>query len=302
MYFLFFLIAAPLAAMAAEVNFYFSTQEIELGKPLELILEIRHSGDEVLTATPEISGSPEVFATALEPVTQTINNIVLEKRPFSIQFFGVGKLELYPIRLEFSESREIIIPTQEITVKGVISPDETIEIMDIKPPLQVPIHSSRIWRMLLILLLIFLIIFAAYWLGRKFRRGGDDPYETLRDSRLSPYDEARAALQKAFNLLTLGKYTLLYFQLSEILRRYFGRTYGLNLMEMTTTEAVEALSEDIPGEIRQDLQQALSSWDLIKYAKAEVEKPQAAADYEQVKLLIEKNQTSVEARNRNDSV
>ncbi|MDD5091748.1 MAG: hypothetical protein PHQ23_12645 [Candidatus Wallbacteria bacterium] len=273
---------------AADVNCYFTSHEVRIGEPVDLILEINHDQNEELLAIPDLSATPEAFITGEEPLREVLRDRNKIKCRFHLQFFSLGKAELRPVRLKFAGNREIIIPTQEIMVIGVIGEKDTAEIMDLKPPFSLNLHRDKIIKSALIALIVLLIAAILYWLFR-LRKPHQPSENTVWDETLAPVDEARKALNQARILFERKLFQHQYYLMSEILRRYFGRCCGVLLLEKTTDEVLAALPDSLPEGIRDSLSDMLSSWDMIKYARAEVEAGVAGQDLRKTVELIEEH-------------
>jgi hypothetical protein len=147
--------------------------------------------------------------------------------------------------------------------------DTTKSIKDIKGPLSVPWTFMEILPYLIGIILLAAIIWFVIYYIRKRRRG-----EALIDfskPKLPPHEEAMKALEALRNkkLWQNNKVKEYYTELTEIIRIYIEKRFGIIAMEMTTDEiAVSFKTIDIPDPLKMKLNESLVLADLVKFAKA----------------------------------
>ena len=87
--------------------------------------------------------------------------------------------------------------------------------------------------------------------------------------RLPPYDEAMLALQqlKSSNLWQNGQEKEYYTKLTDILRVYIDRRFGINAVEMTSSQIMEKIKQNEEAHIANDqLNSVLEIADFVKFA------------------------------------
>ncbi len=143
---------------------------------------------------------------------------------------------------------------------------------DIKPPMAVPFRFGEIAGWLALGLGILALLSVGVWLIMKYRGripllGGSAPL-------LPPHVEAIRRLEALRNqkLPQNGRHKQYYSGITDILRTYLDRRFGIGAMEMTSAEIVAAI--EVPranGEVDQkrfdDLRGLLQTADLVKFAK-----------------------------------
>lgn len=85
-----------------------------------------------------------------------------------------------------------------------------------------------------------------------------------------PYQEAITALEQLNNrkLCDQGKEREFYTELTEILRHYLSRRFGINAMEMTSSQILRALNDNEETRLsREKMEQVLEVADFVKFAK-----------------------------------
>ena len=157
-----------------------------------------------------------------------------------------------------------IVTVQSVTIDGV-EPKDAQDILDIKGPLTI---SGRFpaWLAFLIGGAILAVGGSLYLRWRHKRR---DVVE-VESARPKPVDEL-SELEKirALRLIDQGRYKEHYILLSEALRRYIERRYGIKAMEQTTYELCWDLRRDRVAEEEavQQIEAFLQECDLVKFAR-----------------------------------
>lgn len=120
------------------------------------------------------------------------------------------------------------------------------------------------WWWLIALILALLLLFV--WSMMRYKKEG---VIIPRKPRPTPYEEAVNGLRelKAKNLWEQGLEREYFTQLTNILRVYLDRRFGINAMEMTSREIMDRLSESQFKDQRAYVRQILSVADFVKFAK-----------------------------------
>ncbi len=107
---------------------------------------------------------------------------------------------------------------------------------------------------------------------------------------VAPHVEAFAALAelRAERLWQEGEYKGYYSRLSDIIRTYISRRYGVSAMEMISDEIMTAVRElEIPTQCEMELREFLRDADLVKFAKAEFEASLNERYFESARLFVD---------------
>ena len=143
---------------------------------------------------------------------------------------------------------------------------------DIKPPVGVPLRFGEFSGWLALGLGVAALLVVAIWLLMKYRGripllGGSAPL-------LPPHVEAIRRLEALRNqkLPQNGRHKQYYSGITDILRTYLYRRFGIGAMEMTSAEIVAAIeTPHAAGEVDDkrfdDLRRLLQTADLVKFAK-----------------------------------
>jgi hypothetical protein len=159
---------------------------------------------------------------------------------------------------------------------------------DIRPPVPVGLDPMTVKIFLILLGVIFLALLLFFLIRRwrKNRKGAQD-IETLA-LPLSPFEEAVKGLDSLAQR-SMDDPRLFYFDLTLVLRRYMGRTFGFNAVEMTSEELIREMARlRLEQEIRKEIAlfQALS--DPYKYAGILPEKALVKKDMDLVREILSK--------------
>jgi len=259
-----FLRAEDDIAVRAEVNKAFLT----IGDPVTYTVTVTHAPEiKILNRIPAPdSGILEVKK--IEEIHRTEKKKIVTGRRFTLTTYRLGEFVLDPVDINYKagEGAEQTIQTNKIylTVKSVAEGEPKEDIRDVKTVVPLTKHTGK----LLIIPAILLALLAACLIYRNRAAKGGAALAT--EMVLTSGEEALARLAELFDsdLLKRGFVKLYYLKLSEILRVYLEKRYGILAVESTTYEIMRAF-RDIPltTELKEKLNYVLSSADLAKFAK-----------------------------------
>lgn len=253
--------------------------EVELGRPFLLRVEVRHPPEERYRLPAELALGPAVVVRVEESRGEGETAFLVEARIFD----ALGEVKLPDLLLEVADAEGALDP---LRIPGAaVRIRETGEGVDLEPPPAPLAVSVLAWERLLlaggaVALLAALVIFLR-------RRRARRPAEV--DPPLDPATRAARELAalRAEALWEKGETRRHYFRLSEILRTYLRDARGIAAVEMTTDELVVALRrQPVPGLARDRLEAWLFRGDLIRFAKGGASAEQALADLEELGATI----------------
>jgi hypothetical protein len=119
--------------------------------------------------------------------------------------------------------------------------------------------------------------------------------EGTQERLLTPHEEAYQALNRLqySDLIRKGQVKLYFFQMSEILRRYFERRYQMKALESTTYEVLLELKEKVTNKHLQLIEEVLSFCDLVKFAKYNPAPVEILRMNNQAKTIIDRTKEEV---------
>ncbi len=165
-------------------------------------------------------------------------------------------------------------------------------IYDLKAQKNLPFRFAEIsgyakWGAILLLVLAA----AVYALVRWLRSCGKNIGDLFKPAPpLPPHVEAIQALEALHHqkLWQNNRHKLYYSGLTDILRHYIVRRYGIAAMEMTSDEIIAALrTVDLPEKPRMDITSILRDADLVKFAKYVPDAEQNENDYLKAYYFVE---------------
>lgn len=200
------------------------------------------------------------------------NNRQEMSQVITLQPFEPGEHDLPPVKCLVSG--DTIVSNKEHLVVDSIKVDAKGEIKDYKPIVGVPfklidyipnIIARYWWAWLIALAMIAFAIFAYF----KWVKKGINPFKPEK-KRLPPYEEAILALNnlKSRQLWQNGQHKEYYSQLTDILRVYIDRRFGINAVEMTSSEIMEQIKHNEEAlQVKEQLSEVLEIADFVKFAK-----------------------------------
>jgi len=159
------------------------------------------------------------------------------------------------------------------------------DIRDIKKPLSL---SNWFWYFLAGLILLGGLIALAIYTQKKLP---DTEIAVARNDQfsLSPVDEANQRLEELFNsgLLASGQIKEFYIGLTEIVRRFFERTYSVDLWQKTSSEIYRYLRHRAGARRELSLvRDFFTSADLVKFAGWRPTEKECGMDWERAKTIV----------------
>ena len=245
-----------------------------MGKTTALHLEITQDKDargffpgeqlDTLSAMVEIAERPAADTTDLG------NNRIQINRDLIIQSFDSGMWVIKPIPYVVNGDTAYC---NQLSLKVMpVDVSQMKDIEDIKPVEEVPFNlldwlPDYWWAWLLGLLLIG----AAIWAYNKYHKKGVNPLRKPLKKRLPPYEEAMLNLQnlKAAQLWQQGKEKEYFTGLTDILRVYLDRRFGINAVEMTSSQIIDTLKKNEETKaVNEQMEMILEVADIVKFANA----------------------------------
>ena len=146
----------------------------------------------------------------------------------------------------------------------------SMTIHDIKEPLPAPVLPEE-WLGFALLFFFGGQLLAAiiYILYRKLRKKNSGERKPRRPTE-PPHVTAIRELEKlqSEKLWQNQRHKLYYTRLTDIVREYIEGRYGVNAMEMTSDEIIQAMTEiNVPARSYEQIQRLLSTADYVKFAK-----------------------------------
>ena len=235
---------------------------------------------------------------AERPAADTVdlgNNRIQINRDLIIQCFDSGNWVIKPIAYvvngDTAYCNQVAIKVKPVDVSKMK------DIHDIKPVEEVPFSlidwlPDYWWLWLLVLLLIG----GGLWAYFKYFKKGINPLKPLK-KRLPPYDEAMANLQrlKAAQLWQQGQEKEYFTGLTDILRVYIDRRFGVNAVEMTSSQIIDTLKHNNETKaVNEQLEMILEVADIVKFANARPLADDNEVAYQRAVNFVEETRPAVD--------
>jgi len=192
------------------------------------------------------------------------------EQTITITSFDSGRWIFPSLPVEFSGAAgqgAKIVNSDSFFVNVSYAPaDSTNQLRDIKPIIKVSVFDFFWLYIAGGVLVLLLVIFLLYRYFKKKKQ--EAPANAV--SRLSPYDEAMAALKNLaqFNLQDAAEIKQYHIKLATIFKNYMGRRQGKNLFNKTAGDLLIHMKEvNLPAENISELATALRCTDAVKFAR-----------------------------------
>ena len=261
------------AADGVTIECSLSRTRITVGDQVDFQIQVLHPDNYQIGSLPSALdfGKLEILDHRVQN-TPPVDGLATTLFLFRMTAFEVGDLVTPEILISYSsddeaERQELSCSPISLQVETVL-PEDAEDLQDIKLPLDVPADSLSWWIWALLAVLAAGLAFW-FWSRRKIKQ------ETIPGPAvpsLPAYDEAIAALRRLEEqkLPRQGETKRHYVELSEIVRRYIERRFGVVASEMTARQILEQLrSQAGPDDYCGELDGVLQECDLVKFAKLE---------------------------------
>lgn len=247
---------------------------VHIGDLITYTLTVTHAPQVTLQTTPPGTnlGEFEVRNYQVMPQEQLQDGQLQSKIHFLLAAFQTGELDIPAVEIVSVDSSGHIdtLSTSGMTVAvASLNPDLNGDIKDIKPPVKLP--GGRPLLSWLIGGLILLAVGTALFLHLRKRRLRQ-ALSTI-EYQGPPRPAHEIALEEldriaSLNLIHRGLIKQFYTEISEAIKRYIGRRYHIQTMELTTAELVSAMERaSLPKEHVGVFIPFFQECDLVKFAK-----------------------------------
>lgn len=195
-----------------------------------------------------------------------------QQQTLIITSFDSGYYAIPPFRFIVNGDTSKVVETEPMLLAvNTVAVDTTKNIMDIKPPIEVPFSWKEYlpyvyWGLAGLAILAFIIYFFNY-LAKKQKK---KPLPEIIIPKIPPHVTALEELEKLKEekLWQQGKLKEYHSRLSDIIRQYIEHRFYINAMEQVTDEIMYAFrTADASEEQKIKLRSILFLSDLVKFAK-----------------------------------
>jgi hypothetical protein len=272
---LFFLTA--LNGQEISVTAAFDTTRILIGDQVNFSIMIDQPADIKVTLPffrDSLIKNIEILSGPALDSSEISDNKIRITEKYLVTSFDSGFYRIDPVFAEVADSKGLKRYYSDYSYLAVarvkIAPaDTSVKIYDISTPYRAPLTLGEILPWILLALLVSAIIWLIVKLIKKLRRAKkEDIIPVITEPA---HVIAFRELEKLQNekLWQSGETKKYYIRLTEIIRQYLENRFGVNSLELTTSETLEALVKT--GFKKEDsynkLRSVLTGADLVKFAK-----------------------------------
>ncbi|MFH1052505.1 MAG: BatD family protein [bacterium] len=254
-----------------EIKVSVDTNNVLIGDQIKLLLQVnnRTKTNIIWPVVGDTLGHFEVVSRNKLDTLSKENRFTL-KQTIVITCFDEGTYAIPSFTFGVVNDRDSVdtLITELLYLKfNTVEVDTTLDIKDIKGPLDVPID----WTEYIIYFIILLVVLALAFLGYKYWKKRKQKLPDLGyDPSIPPYVLALEALkQLESEKLWQGGYVKKYYiRLTDIIRIYIERQFKIKAMEMVTPEIISSLRNyGFEENLIIDMTELFTLADFVKFAK-----------------------------------
>lgn len=245
----------------------------------QTLIHLSLTQDAGVTVIPPQIESPGVLTEGVEvvdlsqPDTTRLNNNRLQiKQEVLVTSFDSGFYYIPPFKYVIEEDT---FATESLSLKIVpVDVPEEATAADVKDIKNVVAPPFVLWDfvpawLLILIVAVVLIVVAVYFVARYYKQRKVEA-AIPPEKRIPPYELAMQELKqlRESKLWQQGQEKQYYTRLVDILREYIDSRFGINAMEMTSSQILAALQRNKDTkEVNKYLNEILSMADFVKFAK-----------------------------------
>jgi hypothetical protein len=265
------MVAVSSAAAQSQVTTEVDTTRVTVGDRVTLTVTVEHAPSSHVTWPDSLDLGPFEVLEASPAPDETRGQVTRSSLVLTLAAFELGSLEIpsFGVSVTTADGAEESLTTSPVAIEvASVGVDDSGDIRDIRGPLEIPLGALR----LALWILLPLVVAGLLWvLARRLRpRRSEAARVAPAPPPRPPHEvalEALAALERT-QLLERGQVKEYHIEASDILRTYAGARFGVDALEMTTHEALEALdAANADARFREGLGAFLAQCDLVKFAK-----------------------------------
>ena len=261
---------------------------LTIGDPLHFTLTLKYSPDLKIDSL-NLKEKLNKFEVRDSTVTtKTKKREIATQYKFTLVPWQTGEYEIPSLTINYKDKdgrqKSVFSDPLKIEVKSVLGQvTDSADIKNLKAQLDL---GRSVWFYLLIALALLALgtALTLYLLNRQKKKAIKP--EIIR----TPWEIALEELQNLLQAHRLSRIPVkeYYFRLTEILRGYLERRFGIPLLESTTQEIRAQLERNyLNPESKKSFLQFLEQSDLIKFAKVQPETPRLTSDWELAYQIVQ---------------
>lgn len=266
---------SPAGAQLISISAQFDTTSIWIGEQVMFTITVEQPGDmhvEFPQLQDTLSQRIEIIAEHPSDTVSMDGEKLRITKSYTVTSFYQGDhfAEALPFAFLIDDDERVLYTRPARLVVMAPEVDREEGIFDIKAPFGIPVGFLEVLPWLLAAVAITFII---WYLARFYRKQKEKPAEPdVAEPSQPPHTIALRDLKelRKKSLWQKGKVKEHYTRMTEIVRIYIERRFGIMAMEMTSDEILRELSEtrQVDNEVIRLLADCLAIADLVKFAKA----------------------------------
>lgn len=189
-------------------------------------------------------------------------------KDLTVVFFDEDTLTLPPLNIRLKNGAAIATNALDITVVATPSPDDLVDMSDIKDIRREPANWMDYMPWILgIAGLVLLVVLASWLIGRTGKKGS----VSSRSVELPPHELAlkKLAVLEQKQLWQKGQVKAFCAEITHILREYLEKRFQIPALESTSEQILTLLrAAELPETLNAEIENVLLQADLAKFAKS----------------------------------
>jgi hypothetical protein len=195
----------------------------------------------------------------------------MTKISYELAVYKTGAQIIPTQNIRYKKAGQILtaqVPAITIQIQSVLTP-EIKKIRDLKPALALNLNPSFYLGLCSLLFLIVGLIGGGWLYFLKKGKATHAKNALLTQETRTPAQIAYAELEKLkkAQYLEKGEIKKFYSRLGEIIKKFWGKTWQKNVLDMTTAEVLGTLQDTLDTQTYRRAQKFLYACDLVKFAK-----------------------------------
>ena len=285
--------AGSLFAQKAELSMNVDDAHYYIGDRIKISINIKSSAQQmfILPDTKELIKDLLILdVSADEKIKRDLKTTTLNIEAVGLDT-GFVHIPVMPVistdSTGFGRPDTLFTPEKYIYIYSIL--DSSAAPVAMRAPL--PLGLMTWWEYLITIVLI-LIAGVLLYLGLRYRSRKKDKVEDVWESPKEKAEHYLEELEKK-HYPDKEQWKKFYLELTYIAREYFENIYFVHLKELTTTDLIPALKENVPIEYQDKLQELFQYADLVKFAKGVADHEQCDIHLGLVKEIVENDNATV---------
>lgn len=288
-----------------EATAYTERNEVTIGDKIKFGIRVKYQ-DDLTVEFPKINQQLGVFRVQetgdIAGTKRDKDGHLTAEQNYVLSSYEIGRQTIPSLKIKYKDNQgagEVVTNEITIDIKGVLKEGEiAADIKDIFAPVDVPTRFMRLVIWILAGLAVLSLSAVIYWLIKKRKKGYKKQEQEF--IRRSPHEVAYELLEGLLkeNLIAKGLIKEYYYRLTNIVRHYIEKRFGLLAPERTTEEFfVEmAHTNKLDDTHKRLIREFLERCDMVKYARYGPSSAETQEIYDAAKRFIDETRERFEEK------